>query len=276
MCNCSLVGSGKTMIAFVSQFTSSRYHDLNKHRTAVIDAAKYDLGCPTVFFYCENEHPAALDASSILSSFIKQLCGFLHRAYRTYLKGVTGEIWKFFGHERVQPDLEDLKEIFIGLFRQVSDVIYVVDGVDALDQEQARSLLKFIRSLFCDSEPWQGSRILLLSRDQVPGYINVTTFIPGIRQISTSANVMQDIETYIESSITDKTMCRKLTDDPLLIDEIQRILLAESSGMYASPNPLREFHSVDYTLTGVGFCGYISSWRFFGIHAIQMQKYSPH
>ncbi|KAI9035596.1 uncharacterized protein KD926_003200, partial [Aspergillus affinis] len=209
------IGSGKTMIA-----------------TAAIDAAKYELGCPTVFFYCENEHHAALDASSILSSFIKQLCEFLCRTSKSFPEDIAREIGKFFGHKRVQPDLEDLKDIFTRFFDCVSETIYVVDGIDALDQEHAKSLLELFRSIFHDSGTQQGSRILLLSRDQVPGYINIATFMPGIRQISTSANVMQDIGTYVESSITDKTMCRKLTDDPLLIEEVQRRLLAESSGMF--------------------------------------------
>lgn len=179
----------------------------------------------------------ALDASAILSSFIKQYCEFLSRTSRPYPEDVAREIKKFFGHKRVQPDLEDLKDIFTRFFHYVSDTIYVVDGVDALDRDHARSLLELFRSLFHDSGPQRGSRILLLSRDQVPGYINITIFMPGIRQISTSANVIQDIRTYIESSITDKTMRRKLTDDPLLIKEIQLRLLAESSGMYDDPKP---------------------------------------
>lgn len=233
-----LVGSGKTMIAFVSYYSSFRCDDLTINRTAVIDAAKYERGSPTVFFYCENEHHAALDASSILSSFIKQLCEFLCRMSRPYPEAVTREIRKFFGHKRVQPDLEDLKDIFTRFSPHVSDTIYVVDGIDSLDQKHAKSLLEFFRSLFLDPRPQQGSRVLLLSRDQVPGHIYITTLMPGIHQISTSANVMRDIETYIKSSITDKTMCRKITDDPLLIEEVQRRLLAESSGMYANLNPL--------------------------------------
>ena len=147
-----------------------------------------------------------------------------------------------------------------------------MDGVDALDREHAKSLLELFRSLIHNSGPQQGSRILLLSRDQVPGYINITTFMPGIRHISTSANVMQDIGTYVESSITDKTMCRTLTDDHLLIEEIKQRLLTESSGMYGRSN----IPPVDYKLTGTGFYGYISSWRFSGTHAIQMQKYGRH
>ncbi|KAJ5637503.1 hypothetical protein N7490_007382 [Penicillium lividum] len=205
------IGSGKTMIA-----------------TAIIDAAKYDLGSPTVFFYCENDHYATLDASSILSSFIKQLCAFLPRPCP---RDVAIEIRKYFGPKRAKPDLEDLKDIFTLLFPYVSDTIYVVDGVDALDRKQAKFLLTLFRSLFFES-PQQGSRILLLSRDQVPGYINIDTFIPGINRISTSGNVMQDIKTYIESSITDKIMCRKITDDPLLTEEIPRRLLEESSEMF--------------------------------------------
>jgi hypothetical protein len=183
-----------------------------------------------------DEHPDALDASSILSSFIKQLCELLHRTSSPYPEGVAREIRKSFGHNRVKSDFDDLKNIFTRLFHNFSDTIYVLDGVDALVREHARSLLGVFRTLFVDSKAQQGSRILLLSRDQVPGYININTFMPGIRQISTSANIMQDIETYIKASITDKIMCRKLTDDPSLLNEIRQRLLAESSGMYANPH----------------------------------------
>ncbi|KAJ5890011.1 hypothetical protein N7504_010821 [Penicillium tannophilum] len=43
---------------------------------------------------------------------------------------------------------------------------------------------------------------------------------------------MQDIKTYIESSIIDKNICRKLIDDPVLIEKIRQTLLAESLGMF--------------------------------------------
>lgn len=236
ICNYLLVGSGKTMIAFVLQCSFFDFHDLTINRTAVIEAGKYELGSPTVFSYCEGDCYAGLDVSSILSSLIKQLCEYLHRMHRPYPEGVAKEIRKFFGHKRVKPDFADLKDIFTHLFHHTPDTIYVIDGVDALDQKHAKSLLELVRLLFIDTSSQQKSRILLLSRDQVPGYININTFIPGIRQISTSANVMQDIKTYIESSIIDKDICRKLTDDPVLIEKVRQTLLAESSGMYVHPN----------------------------------------
>ncbi|OQE25447.1 hypothetical protein PENSTE_c006G08700 [Penicillium steckii] len=200
------IGSGKTMIA-----------------TAVVDAAKYELGSPTVFFYCETENQTELSASNLLSSFIRQLYGYICREFRSYLESITKEITKFFGR---------LKSIFTLCFRGVPNAFYVIDGLDALDREHGKFIMELFKSLLLNPGSQNGARILLLSRDQVPGYINISTFIPGIHQISTSANIMKDISTYIESSITDKTMCRTLTDDHLLIEEIKQRLLTESSGMF--------------------------------------------
>ncbi|GAB1193391.1 hypothetical protein APSETT444_002607 [Aspergillus pseudonomiae] len=154
-----------------------------------------------------------------------------------YPEDVKTEIRKFFGPKPIQPDFEDLKYIFSRLFHSVPDAVYIIDGLDVLSQNHGKALLGLIQSLFCFSRPPQGSRILLLSRDQVPGYINIATFMPGIRQISTSGNVMEDIESYIEASIIDKTMCRKLTDDAVLVEDIKRTLLTKSSGMYDSKLP---------------------------------------
>ncbi|CAG7990576.1 unnamed protein product [Penicillium salamii] len=209
------IGSGKTIIA-----------------TAVIDAAKYELNFSTVFFYCETENRTELSASNLLSSFIRQLYAYICRKFRFNLEDVTEEINKFFGHKRVQPDLDDLKEIFTLCFRSVPNAVYIIDGLDALDREDGKFIMELFRSLLLYYGSQNGARILLLSRDQVPGYINISTFVPGIHQISTSANITQDISTYIESSFTDKTMCRTLTDDHLLIEEIKQRLLTESSGMF--------------------------------------------
>ena len=108
---------------------------------------------------------------------------------------------------------------------------YILDGLDTLDKEDSERLLRVFQSLFCGPRSPHGSRILLLSREQIPGFIDIATAMPAIRQISTSCNVMRDIEVYIETRITDKMMLKRLTDDRQLLDEIKRILLLESSGM---------------------------------------------
>ncbi|UKZ75110.1 hypothetical protein TrVFT333_002782 [Trichoderma virens FT-333] len=212
------VGSGKTMIA-----------------TAVIEAVKYRFSGTkslTVFFYCDYEHNDGLDASYIVSSLIKQICEFLHKTPGNYPEEIVQDLERFFGSRRIPPDFDNLQDVFAKLFDATPDTVYIIDGIDALSEEHASQLLKFVQRLFCCPNPAKRSRILLLSRDQIPGYINIHTFIHGIRQISTSQNITQDIETYIETSILDKMMYRKLTDDDELLEEVKKKLLADSSDMF--------------------------------------------
>ncbi|UKZ48572.1 hypothetical protein TrVGV298_002797 [Trichoderma virens] len=212
------IGSGKTMIA-----------------TAVIEAAKYRFSgtqSPTVFFYCDYEHNDGLDASYIVSSLIKQICEFLHKAPGNYPEEIVQDLERFFGSRRIPPDFDNLQDVFAKLFDAAPDTVYIIDGIDALSEEHASQLLKLVQRLFCCPSPAKRSRILLLSRDQIPGYINIHTFIHGIRQISTSKNITQDIETYIETIILDKMMYRKLTDDDELLEEVKKKLLADSSDMF--------------------------------------------
>lgn len=56
--------------------------------------------------------------------------------------------------------------------------------------------------------------------------------MPDSCQISTSLNVMADIEVYIETSVADKMLFKKLTDNAQLLDDVKRSLLMGSSGMY--------------------------------------------
>lgn len=137
---------------------------------------------------------------------------------------------RYFGKKRIVPDFDDLKDVFIQLFHLIPDTVYIIDGIDALSPDQGKDLFDLFRSLFCGSSPPE-SRILVFSREQLPGYTGIPLFMAGMRQISTTSNVMPDLQTYIDTSVTDKLMSRKLTDDLALLDEVKRVLLEESSGM---------------------------------------------
>ena len=196
-------------------------------------SSELQLG-PTIFYFCEdglrlhNKQPTI----SILSSFIKQLCEFLTLRFIPYPDTVLRALKKFFGEKRIVADVEDLKEIFIHLFHHVPHTTYIVDGLDFLNSRNAKSLLGCFRQLFGGSTQQSKSQILLLSRDQIPGYINLALFMPGIRQISTYDNNIQDIKSYIEAKINEKMMDRELTESAPLLQEISRDLLRKSTGMY--------------------------------------------
>lgn len=236
MCACVLLSWVWQNNDSVSQTNYSfSYNSLTMSRTAVIDAAKSrisNLQSPVVFFYCDYEYNDELNASFVVSSFIKQICEFQYQHFGHFPEDVAPDLQRFFGPERTLPDFDDLERIFSRLCRVVPDTVYIIDGIDALQKNHAIRVLKFVQQLFSSSDISQKSRILLLSRDQVPGYINVGTFIHGIRQIPISTNAMQDIENFIETSITEKMMYRKLTEDDSLLERIQETLLSESSNMY--------------------------------------------
>lgn len=210
-------------------------------------------GILTVFFYC-GENNDEHQAIAIISSFIKQICVHLLMKSKRIPQGIRRQLAKFFGTKQAKPDFEDMEELFTQLFPHAPNTIYVLDGFELVEPEQAKCLLKCIKSVFCGDHASYGSQILLVSREQMPGFIDISTFIPGIQTISTSSNVMSDIELYINVSIADKMILRRLTDDTKLLNEMKHILLTESSSMYVHTTP---FHAPRFLLTALGFCGYI-------------------
>lgn len=188
-------------------------------------------GTLTVFFYC-GEANGENQAMAVMSSLVKQICDYLLSTSSPIPQRIEREMKKYFGPKRMKPDFEDIENIFSWLFPHVPNTIYVLDGLDLAESGQARSILKCFRSLFCDDNSSHGSQILLVSREQMPGFISISTFFPGIQIISTSANVFGDIELYIEEGMNDKMMMRRLTDDMSLLSEMKLTLMTESSGMY--------------------------------------------
>jgi hypothetical protein len=215
-----------------------------------------------VFFYCESDRPDELNGSYILSSLIKQLCEYLRAKNRGCPDDVADVLIRFFGKKRVVPDFDDLKGVFILLFDLIPNTVYIIDGLDALHPDQSKDLFEFFRFMFCGSGSPPKSRILIFSREQLPGYTGIPLFMASIRRISTTSNVMPDLHTYIDTSVTDKLMSQKLTDNLALLDEVKRVLLEESSGMYESNLQLPSSYLLK--ANDSGFFGSICSWRFCG------------
>lgn len=196
-------------------------------------SSEHHLG-PTIFYFCEDGQRLhnGQQVVSILSSLIKQLCEFLTSRSLPYPDSVLKDLRRFFGEKKMKSDIEDLKDVLTELFHYVPDTTYIVDGLDALHLNDAKMLLACFQKLFCGSVQQPKSQILLLSRNQLPGYIDLALLMPGIRQISTYDNNLQDIEGYIKAKIQDKMMVRKLTDSTSLLQELSGHLLRKSTGMY--------------------------------------------
>ncbi|PLN76248.1 hypothetical protein BDW42DRAFT_188769 [Aspergillus taichungensis] len=212
------IGSGKTIIA-----------------TAVVEEARLrssKVKVATVFFYFD-EQQVNDQRSLVLSSFIKQLCEFLIRTSVPLPPEVEEILRRHFGPSRQIPDLEDFKSLFTHLFYLVPNAIYVLDGLDSLEQDHVKSLLTYFGSLF--RKPGRSplhSRALFLSRDHLAGNTTVSMFFTNIPRISTSGNVTEDIRIYIEDSIAEKMVFNKLTMDDSLVMDMKSVLTRESSGMF--------------------------------------------
>lgn len=204
-----------------------------RDRTAVVEMSKCraEDGTWTVFYYC-GESNVDHQAMEIISSFTRQICDYLLSKSQIIPHQIYRQLLKFFGSKHATPDFEDMETLFTELFPHAPNTIYVLDGLELVEPEQAKYLIRCIKSVFCSSGASCESRILLVSREQIPGFIDISTFIPEIQTISTSSNVMRDIELYINEGIADKMMMKRLTDDTKLLNEMKHILLTESSSMY--------------------------------------------
>ncbi|KAH8426344.1 uncharacterized protein LDX57_004087 [Aspergillus melleus] len=213
------IGSGKTTIG-----------------TSVVEAAKYRSSgdrVPTAFYYCESDRPEPLEADHIVASLIKQLCKWLLNTSQLLPEDVAADIQRLYGTIRVKPDFEDLRNLFVRLFDRVPGTVYIIDGLDALSAKGVTEVLKLCRSLFSDSTLSNQSRLLLISREHLPGRTQIAKAIPNLRQISTDSNVRADIELYIESTIIDKrAYIHELTNDSVLLERIKHDLIEKSSEMF--------------------------------------------
>ena len=189
-------------------------------------------GSAAVYFYCESAQRDILKGSDLLASFIKQLLMHFVTICKPCPVEVEREVRKFFGAKRLEPDFDDLADIFLSLYTYTPKTIYVIDGLDEFDGKEARKVLRVVQQLFGSQTKQNGSRILIFSRDQIAPFLDVTRFVPGTARISTSLeNIASDIQLYTKDAIKNKMYVRELTSDPALMEETEQKLLEGASGM---------------------------------------------
>ena len=94
-------------------------------------------------------------------------------------------------------------------------------------------VLHIVRQLFVGKPQHNGSRILIFSRDRVAPYLDMARSVSGTAHISTSNNIMKDIQRYINTVIEEKRAYNhELTSDSALMEETKQKLSEEASGMY--------------------------------------------
>jgi hypothetical protein len=204
------------------------------YSTAVVETAKdhSKFGVATIYFYCETQQRGKLKGLDLLASFIKQLLMYLTTLHKPCPAGVQENLWKFFRTKRSEPDFDDLADIFSSLFQHAPKTVYIIDGLDEFDEKEVEKVLRIVRKLFGSKSKWNGSRILIFSRDQIAPYLSVTQLIPGIAHISTSVNnITRDIQLYIQIVIEDKMCVRELTNDHALMEMTKQRLLEGALGM---------------------------------------------
>lgn len=216
--------------------------------TAVVEAARdisLKLGTATVYFYCESEQRDMLKGSDLMASFIQQLLLYLEKIRKPYPQTIYDYITKFFGTKRSQPDFDDLAEIFSELFKYTPNTLYIIDGLDSFDEKEVEKVLNVIRQFFAGKSKPLGSRIIILSREQITRHLSVTRSVPGIAHISIiKEHTAKDIRLYVETVIEDKTMhARELTEDDDLLEETKKRLTEGASGMYVLIRPFTRFYT---------------------------------
>ncbi|KAI9892857.1 MAG: hypothetical protein M1814_001016 [Vezdaea aestivalis] len=214
------IGSGKTIIAtaIVDDLTSRSRAD----ETA------------TIYYYCKNSQTDVSQGLSLLKSSIKQILIHFRTKKIAISEEINFDIRKFFGKRRLVPDFDDSANLFSKLFLCRKSAAYILDGIDKLESHEVRKLLKLVKKLSQTDSDEPGPRIALLSRVEISApHPAILDTIPNAAQTSTFDVVSDDIRTYIQYLISEKTAySRELTDDAVLQDEMERSLLHGAKGKF--------------------------------------------
>ena len=190
------------------------------------------------YFYCESAQREFLQASNLLESLIKQGLMYLASIQKPCQDSVMKKLKELYRYGGPERDLEDIVEIFSGLFHYLKAATYIIDGLDEFEHKEINHVLRIFRDLFSNATQ---QKLYLSSRKELHHAIDIVHMLPDTTQILMSqSDSLEDIRLYIEIKIADQS--RKLTDNVALIEDVKSQLLYRAHGMWVKPVVGKSIH----------------------------------
>ena len=193
----------------------------------VVKDKSYKLGNAAAYFYCESAQREFLQASDLFESFIKQGLIYLASIQKPCPDSVMEKLKELYRYGGPERDLEDIVEIFSGLFHHLKAATYIIDGLDEFEHEEINHVLRVFRDLLYNTSQ---QKLYLSSRKELHHNIDIAHILPDIKQVFISqSDSLEDIQLYIETKIADQS--RKLTDDLVLMEDVKFQLRSRAHSM---------------------------------------------
>lgn len=205
------VGSGKTMLC-------AGLIDYLKSVTA-------ETSSSLIYFYCETSKRKTADY--VLRSLIKQLLQSLLASQIQCPEEVVTRIEEFFNPASPEPDVEDIKTIFLMLASAYSGAIYLIDGLDELEDSEVRAVLYALHHLLRNDS---GPKVFISSRDELG--LNVRPAMDLRVQISSVDNEADILQYITQHTQMESIYGRPLSTDADIMTKIKQVLVNEACGMF--------------------------------------------
>lgn len=130
------------------------------------------------------------------------------------------------------PDFTALSDVLAQFRSLLPACLFVIDGIDALPENEVVSFLKFLRIHFTASDgDSEGSKVLVFCRETLGRGFRVADLPQtSILQV-TLEHIQPDLYTYVEHKVEEKQKGRTITGNLRLIEQVKNILKGNSEKM---------------------------------------------
>jgi hypothetical protein len=176
-----------------------------------------------VYYFFDSTRKDSLSTIGFLRSILHQLLWIKdmkpemqHRLEA--IVGVEGER---------EPDSDELQAIIVELCCKLSQVFFIIDGVDETEQQERKAIFRFLRGVLRDQPK---TKIYISSQPEV----DIGAMFSSWKAIYFKASDAEsDIRTLIDFRINHED-CAKFTSicKPEVVDDVKKTLASKAQGMY--------------------------------------------
>lgn len=193
---------------------------LNAHRS-----------CIHYFIEAGTNSRSALD--DLLRAMIKQLVVSHDQTILAFPPEILKAL-RIFKVSGFPPPTDDLVRLLKMLVDYSPPSMYLIDGLDDLDETQLLDMFDMLRRIFAEHNS-HGSKLALFSRETLGRGIDIERQLTGLSQVHvlrlTLAHLSKDIARFVEAEVNRQQIRRLITTNEALVNEVKKKLIAHSGKM---------------------------------------------